>query len=90
MMKKKTSTCTHFFGESFRTAQRTEGKRGGGARISICHNSFFSSRPLLEGHNAQEERMALVFAFFSGAPDRTQKKLNMIAKEFEFVVGRMH
>ena len=30
------------------------------------------------------------FCLFFGVPDPTLKKLNMIAKEFEFVVGRMY
>ena len=74
-----------------RTAQRTEEKKGEEAHAFFCisiRDNFFFSGPLLERHNAQEE--SACFCLFFGAPDHTQKKLNMIAKEFEFVVGRMN
>ena len=90
MKKKREARALHLRHSFWRgTMYWYEGKKGSARVFLHFKTSHFFFGRLLDQHNAQEKKEGkLVFLPFLA--ERTQKKLNMIAREFEFVVGRMY
>ena len=90
MMKKKEkharSAYVTLFGGSFRTAELTDkGKHVHSTYVTFFGGSFRTAQRA----DIRKKRGARA-VFLPFLPGRTQKKLNMIAREFEFVVDRMY
>ena len=88
MMKKREACALHIRHSFWQVFQNctTRKKRGAPAFFSISRHHIFLWWAF---HNAREKKEGTRI-FLSFLPERTQKKLNMIAREFEFVVGRVY